>query len=280
MSLGKIFGLILIFLGLGSLAAILVTFVLSGSKPKAGLRIETTPASLVFVDDVQVGLTPFEKQFPSKEVLIKLIPQSTSSAISSYQTRVRLTDGVTSVVRRNFSVPDSQSSGESVSFQTEPDGTSPISVITSEPDSATVFVDGRSQGLSPIIISDVLSGEHQLALSAPGYEPRTISLKNPAGYRTQVSVKLALLSVMPTPIPTPIPATTEAKLKTVKISETPTGFLRVRTAPNSSASESGQVKPGETYPLLNQLTGWYQIKISLPSTSSGWISSQFSTLSN
>jgi len=280
MSFGKIFGLILIFLGLGSLTAILVTFFLTGSRPKAGLRIETDPRAMVFIDDVQVGLTPFEKNLPAKEILVKLIPESTSAAISSYQTRIRLTDGITSIIRRKFAVPESLSSGENISFQSDANGQSPISVITSDPESTTVFIDGRSQGLSPIIISDALAGDHQLALTAPGYEPKTISLKNPAGYRTQVSAKLALLTITPTPTPTPTVSTSSASLKSVKISQTPTGFLRVRVSPNSGAAEVGQVKPGEVYSLMNQLTGWYQIKIDLEATTSGWISSQYSTLTN
>lgn len=277
MTLGKIFGLILIFLGLGSLAAALVTYLLTSSKPKAGLRIETNPPAMVFIDDVQEGQTPFEKNFTAKEVLVKLVPNSTSSAISSYQTRIRLTDGLTSIIRRNFSYPESASFGENISFQSDPNGQSPISVITSEPESATVFIDGRSQGLSPIIISDSLAGEHQLALTSTGYAPKTITLKNPAGFRTQVSAKLSLLAITPTPTP----STTSATLvKSVKIKDTPTGFLRVRNAPNSNGAEVGQVKPNQTYPLLSQLTGWYQIKVDFEATTSGWISSQYSTLSN
>lgn len=276
MSFPKIFGLVLIFLGLGSLIAIVVTYLLSGSKAKAGLRIETEPPSLVYIDDIQMGTTPLEKTFPAKEVFVRLVPESTNAAISAYQTRIRLVDGITSILRRKFVSPDSQSSGETISFTPDTSGGAPISIITTDPEYATVFVDGRAQSQSPLTITDVLSGEHQIALTAPGYEPKTISIKNPPGFRTQISAKLSKLAMAPEPSPTP-PATVSA-VPMVRILDTPTGFLRVRSAPSSAAAEIGRVNPGESFELLDQTTGWYRIRVNFESTSSGWLSSQYSSL--
>jgi uncharacterized protein YgiM (DUF1202 family) len=55
--------------------------------------------------------------------------------------------------------------------------------------------------------------------------------------------------------------------------QTPTGFLRVRDQASLNGAEIGQVKPGETYALLDEQTGWYQIKLTNGKT--GWISSQY-----
>jgi uncharacterized protein YgiM (DUF1202 family) len=40
-----------------------------------------------------------------------------------------------------------------------------------------------------------------------------------------------------------------------------------------NGSEVGQVRPGEIYPLLDERTDWFDVKLS--STQSGWISSQY-----
>jgi len=286
----KTIGISLIFAGLGILVALAFSLLLKGRQPTAGLKVDTNPASLVFVDNVQVGSTPLSKTFPEGEVVVKLVPQSTSSAFSSYQTKIRLTNKVYSILRRNFRTPESLSDGESINFQPESGNIASLTVVTSEPESASVVIDGRPQGLTPVYLPEISPGDHQISLSAPGYETKTISAATPQGYKMMVTAKLASL-----PFPTPTvflpfitpPATSSASPAKpyVKISSTPTGFLRVRSAPNANGTEVGQVKPGETYPLLEKQTGWYLIKIDLPATSSGlpagrqgWISSQYATL--
>jgi N-acetylmuramoyl-L-alanine amidase len=59
----------------------------------------------------------------------------------------------------------------------------------------------------------------------------------------------------------------------VLILQTPTGFLRVRDQPSLGGNEITQVKPGETYQLLDERTDWYQIKLTNGQT--GWISSEY-----
>lgn len=57
----------------------------------------------------------------------------------------------------------------------------------------------------------------------------------------------------------------------VKILDTPTGFLRVRAS--IGGSEIGQVTPGETYPLVEEKSGWFAITFEEGKT--GWISSDY-----
>ena len=62
----------------------------------------------------------------------------------------------------------------------------------------------------------------------------------------------------------------------VEIKETPTGWLRVRSAPSTNATESGQVKPGETYSYLEEEeNGWYKIEFE---GKPGWISGTYADL--
>ncbi len=61
----------------------------------------------------------------------------------------------------------------------------------------------------------------------------------------------------------------------VKIEDTGVGFLRVRSGSGVGYAEIARVIPGETYELLSEQSGWYQIK--LKDGRSGWVSAQFVT---
>ena len=72
-----------------------------------------------------------------------------------------------------------------------------------------------------------------------------------------------------TPTPTPISG------DTVTILNTPTGFLRVREDASTGAVEVGRVTPGDTLPLIDEVSGWY--KIQLTDGKEGWVSSQYAS---
>lgn len=60
----------------------------------------------------------------------------------------------------------------------------------------------------------------------------------------------------------------------IEILSTPTGFLNVRNSPSASGGLKTQVKPGETFDLLEENpAGWYKIKLK---DGEGWVSSQYS----
>jgi hypothetical protein len=273
----------------------------------AGLRVMTNIPTLVFVNNVQIGTTPVDKLLVPGDAVVKLIPESTASAIPTYQTTVHLSDKIYTTIQRNFGATEADTSGSIVSLLPQPSDSSALSVITSDPDSASVVMDGDPQGFSPLTISSILPTDHRLEITAPGYQPLTISAKSMSGYKLTVTAKLALSSTPPpvvnmlvTPAPATSSATPSATPKTtpkttpkvtpiitpkaspvppgepqVKISDTPTGFLRVRSAPGLNADEIAKVKPGEIYSLLNTKTGWFEISGDFSSTSSGWISSQY-----
>ena len=62
----------------------------------------------------------------------------------------------------------------------------------------------------------------------------------------------------------------------IKITDTPTGWLNVRSEPSTASSVLLKVYPGEVYPLLEEKSGWYRINLGLPAEA-GWISSQYAT---
>lgn len=296
----KIIALVFLLSGASILAAFGVVYFLRGRKPNAGLKIDTTPPSLIFIDNHQLGKTPFDKLFKPGDVTVKLIPDSTSSAVGSYETQVRLAPEVYTVIKRDFGASETDSAGEIVTLQPQSNNQTSLTVITSSPDSASVSIDDQPQGLTPLLISPITPGDHQISLSAPGFAPRTINVQIVSGYKLQISAKLAG-SIQPTVTPTPTPdksnlqpsPTAKPRAESEKLGEgtppaggvgeviildTPTGFLRVRSGPGKNFPEIGQIKPGAKYDLLSTSSDWYQISVKLEATSSGWISSQYAEI--
>ena len=60
----------------------------------------------------------------------------------------------------------------------------------------------------------------------------------------------------------------------VTILDTPTGWLRVRTAPGGS--EIGKVLPGEEYPVISQSNDWFEIELEEGKT--GFVSSKYASM--
>jgi hypothetical protein len=285
----KLISLSVAFAGAGLLIGLLFIRFSGSNKPTAGLKIETDPPSLVFVNSVQVGVTPFDQMYKPGDITVRLVPESTSSAISSYQTTVKLTDKTYTIIRRNFGLSDVLSSGETISLVPQSSKTASLSIITSDPDSASVLLDTEPQGFTPLTIDPVVATDHQIDINAPGYETISLTAKAVSGYKLTISAKLAvrnqttpvippgLLQTTPTATPSASvkPTPTVSLKPQVKISSTPTGFLRVRSTPSLTGIEIGKVNPGETYPLLETQVGWFEIEGSFTATTSGWVSSQY-----
>lgn len=271
---------VIVLLGLGLVGFGIYKFAQS-RRPNAGLKVETNPPALVFVDSTQVGQSPLEKLFKPGEVTVKLIPNSTTIALPTYQTKVRLSPGVYTVISRDFGKDESGSAGQTVTLEPQSAKTASLSVVVAGPDAASVLVDGQPQGFTPLIVNPVPVGDHQITVSAPGWQPRQIAAKALAGHKLVVNVKLAGSLPEPSPTPSPdsspsaSPKITTTKKPYVEIKDTPTGFLRVRQQPSTSATEVGRVNPGDRYALLGEQSSWYEISVDLTATSSGWISAQY-----
>jgi hypothetical protein len=105
-------------------------------KPNAGLKILTTPVSLVFLDNIQAGQTPLEKLSRPGEVSIKIIPTATDSAMASYQTKVQLNAQTFTVIHRDFGPTEAQTAGEIITLEQQQNKQASLSIISSIPDAA------------------------------------------------------------------------------------------------------------------------------------------------
>lgn len=256
-------------------------------KPKlAGIRIDTTPASSVYVDNQLLGRTPFRKTLKAETINLRLIPDISASGMFPYETRITLMSGIETIVRREFGESEDFSSGDVISFQKNAEKTASL-IVVSTPENAQVSLNGIARGFAPYKNSTISQAEHQVTVKAPGYQDRTMAVSTLIGYQLNVFTKLAKIgqesgSDTSLPTPTPIPATQTY----VVISKTPTGYLRVRTLPGILGEEIAQVKPGEKYLYLetDSATNWYKIQYEesqpgLPNGITGWVTGEYSQIS-
>ncbi|MFH1170435.1 MAG: pilus assembly protein PilM [Candidatus Vogelbacteria bacterium] len=69
--------------------------------------------------------------------------------------------------------------------------------------------------------------------------------------------------------------------RTLEISQTPTGWLNVRSGPGTAFVSVGRVNPGEVYPLLAEEGEWYRIKfVSEGRDKEGWVAKQYTIIKN
>ena len=255
------------------LVSFAVFFISGKIKPKkAGILVETTPISVVFVNSVQVGKTPYMGTFDPGEIDLKLVPEASDKPLIVFETRLLLSSGIQTVVKREFGETIDLSGGEIISFEKTGESKPAIAVVT-DPDSAQISIDGKAYGFAPYKTSQVTASAHRVSVSLNGYVERMVNVKAISGYKLTLIVKLVkdLNKVEPTPVPT---ATPKPEVK-VEILPTPNGFLRVRESSSTTSGEIARVNPKDQFILIEESEdkSWY--KIEYQTGQFGWISSQY-----
>lgn len=220
-------------------------------SPKSGLKIISMPEAEVFLDEKEMGSTPYENNdLKAGEYQIKL-----KAGENLWQGMILTTPGTVSLLSRKITGSIASSSGEALILK-KGKGV----FITSTPAGAKVEIEGKVYGETPLMISDLIAGEYLFLLSHPGYHERQIRAVLPSGMMLNINSDLAVAEVnlgMNNNLPK---VKTEAQL-TVK--QTPTGFLRVRDKPSMTGQELARVFPGESLILLEELGAWDKIRTSL-----------------
>ncbi|MBU1322633.1 PEGA domain-containing protein [Patescibacteria group bacterium] len=279
---------LLIGLSLLSLTVFLTGCTLPGRK-KSALSVSTTPQATIFLDGEHLGQTPYynEKLKPGDYVL-KIVPESSGQALNPWEGRVTLSPGILTVVNRELGLTQDSSSGEVLSFEPSADKkATSISVVTT-PDGAVVNLDGEPKGFAPISLDNTTEGDHILLISSPGYQDKTIKAKTVKGNKLIVSVQLARAVAVPivddepqqeaTPAASPkaSPKTGSAATPAkpyVTIDSPDTGWVRVRAEASTASEELTKVDHGESFPLVDEQSGWYQIEYA--TGKNGWISGKY-----
>lgn len=261
-------------------------FMLDSQNAFGRIKIVASPSANVFIDSVASGHTPYEDKYKTGEFLLKLIPDGTATDTASWQGKIKVYKNALTYVNIELGSSDIGTAGEifTTTKMTTPaknDSYGETSVET-EPAGAIVYLDNDEKGVAPLILADVMKGDHELSVSMPGFKKRTQKINIDAGYRVNATFKLAIdqnsqqrstpASDLNQKAASGSATTTPNKKIMIVIKDTPLGYLRVREDASTTASESGRVKPGETYEMLEEKPDWFKIKIE---NKTGWVSAVY-----
>ncbi len=249
--------------------------------PTASLRVDSFPQTKVIFSDKDVGQTSvLLENLSAGEYKIKLIPVGrVTGSFVAWESKIKLTAGTLTYISRHLGATEDLSGGQILMLEKLPLKTAHELAVISTPDNAVVFVDGQKEGQTSLVLKNLSIGDHEITLSLPGYSDQVVHGRILSGYRLNLVATLAKLpnnlvatnSARPT---ASLVATQGGEITKpyVVVKQTETGFLRVRSDPTLSATETARIKPGEKYSLLQEISGW--VKIKLP-TLFGWVSDAY-----
>ena len=285
-------------------------------QKKSGLQVNVMhdERASIFLDGMNAGQSPYKsEELKSGTYTLRIVPEDSSK--QAYETTVKLGPGLLTVMNWSFGKTVEESGGEMFELVKLPSKNKTELSIVTNPDNIIVKVDGQSKGFSPLILTDLSEGNHALTLTAPGYVERTSNPKLMNGYRIIVTTKLAreplatepaeetpaeetepstensTSTASPTPKPSPTPKVTPKPSASpaasgsastpdfpyVEISETSTGWLRVRAQASSTAEELAKLDVGTKVPYLDEtVSGWH--KVEYESGKEGWVSGQYAVI--
>lgn len=186
----KLITTILILLGMAVLGFALLVYLGLYKDQESGILIESEPSATVFINEEEVGRTPYEANKKLGEITLRIKPdQLQNQVLDDYETKITLVPGVRTIVKRSFKESEEFSSGVVVSFE-KLGGTDSYVTVVSVPDNAQILIDGKVYGYTPKRIK-VTAGDHDLVVSADKYLEKSLPIRVYSGYKLTASVKLA-----------------------------------------------------------------------------------------
>jgi len=258
-----------------------ILFFLDRKTGKGALQVTSIPKSKVYLENKLIGTTPFcacdlAQMLDVGDYAIKLIPLDGN--LSPFEEKITISKSTLTVVDRTFA--DNGSSDGSIISLIPLNNKKDVEVlIVSFPDKASVFLDRAPVGTTPLLLKQVSESDHDLRLTLDGYKDKSIKIKTALGFQLSSLVFLGVSVDLSNP-PVASPTATLSSAITVSkvlILNTPTGFLRVRENNSIASIEIAQVKPGESYELIEEKDNWFKVKLISPSDEGkvGWISAQY-----
>lgn len=230
------------------------------STGMAALTVESNFEAKVYVNGKDKGTTPLEIEVEATEIELTLT--SDKPVPSSYSIKVRLGESIKTIVRHKFGESEGSGSTQIITFE-KSNRSEALVMAISDPIGVEVYLDNTYLGHTPLETGST-PGVHELLLKKQGYEEEKLSIKTQVNYKLVVTAMLSGQEIA-----------TFAPTERIRIMDTPTGFLRLRSQSSATSSEIGQVIPGDVYDVLEKSEDESWQKISLPDGKEGWVSSQY-----
>ena len=273
---------------------VLVRFFVFDNPGKTGrLKVLSSPTAGIFIDNAAMGKTPFETRLKPGEYTIKLIPEGEDTQIVSWSGKISVIENALTYVSREMGTTELTSSGEVLmitKMKNSPKGETGQVAIESDPTGAIVFLDNDEKGVTPLILDEAAPGDHELAVYLPGFFRQSQKINVEVGHIVNASFKLGLdkthktledgleekkknASTSAAVNDETATDTSRSGKETLKILDTPTGFLNVREDPSTSGKKITEVNPNEEYEYTDESGGWYLIK--LKDGVEGWVFGEY-----
>jgi hypothetical protein len=163
-------------------------------RGKSTLIIKTEPdKAKIFIDDEFIGESPLTNEDikPGEHKI------SVRSDSNNYETSILFIPNAQVTLTRNLGVSPTFSSGGNVWFE-QKNGTTILRVV-SDPDQASVFVDGTEVGKTPFSSTSITAGDYDIKIEKPGYRPASQRVK----ISTDATLNLAF-TLFPIPVPSKV----------------------------------------------------------------------------
>lgn len=234
-------------------------------KQTGTLRVESIPSSSVFINDKLIGQTPIQTSLKNGVYGIKLVASDANKKLITYVDQCKINVNSMTYINRELGNSEISSSGEKISVEKINSSKGQI-IVNSDPPSLFVSLDGDERGISPLVLIDVNPGEHEISLSGEGFNPRSIKIYVTASYKLLIDTKLSIdkdyeeQKNLQKKEEAKINNSKSKSTKQLEISNTETGWLRVRTTPSLEASEAAKVNTGDKFVYFTEVDGWYEIE--------------------
>jgi hypothetical protein len=252
-----------------------ITFFLGADSGKGALQVTSKPVASVYLNGAKIGNTPLCKcelqdLIKTGEYTIKLAP---FGDFNPFEEKITINKSTLTVVDREF-LEGLKGSGSVVTLSPISDKKDAELLVVSIPKEANVFLDNNAVGITPLLLSDITASDHNLSVTKDGYKDKVIGIKTVAGYKLMSLVYLGINPIASSPSAALLASPSASpNLQKVVILDTPNGFLRVRESNSTASPEITRVSPDETFDLINEKDGWFEIK--LKDGKIGWISAQY-----
>ncbi|OGM29318.1 hypothetical protein A2801_02230 [Candidatus Woesebacteria bacterium RIFCSPHIGHO2_01_FULL_41_10] len=176
----------------GGVCALIFTIIIGKDVfSRSAVFIETDPITKVYIDGVLAGSSPIEIERKSGKVRLELVveSQNTDGHSPSYTTILELRPGVKTIVRRKFRGSSGASAGAIISFEQLMTKVASIEFITI-PDKASIYVDGKFTGISPLITDSLSEGTHGVEIVAEDRYGTAFEVQAISGHLTTIYAEL------------------------------------------------------------------------------------------